>query len=179
MNTEPVAREFNLARSTPLLIAVFLSGASALVYETVWTRSFSIILGSTVEAASATFAAFLVGLAIGAWLIGRRSPPLRYTLHAYIAGQGVKWGYGDRIDLYPFEDEQTASDIAGDIPPDASCSGSADFVVELPYFQCGSVIAFVNQPNEQLQTTFEELCGPPFARTRAFFQDPKLFIPSD
>jgi predicted membrane-bound spermidine synthase len=85
VNTQSVAREFNLARSTPLLIAVFLSGASALVYETVWTRSFSIILGSTVEAASATFAAFLVGLAIGAWLIGRRSPPLRYTLHAYIA----------------------------------------------------------------------------------------------
>jgi spermidine synthase len=85
VNAQPVARQFDPARTAPLLIAVFLSGVSALVYETVWTRSFSIILGSTVEAASATFAAFLVGLSIGAWLIGRRCPPLRYTLHAYIA----------------------------------------------------------------------------------------------
>jgi len=84
VNLRPDTHGFNAARTLPLFCAVFLSGASALVYETVWTRSFSIILGSTVEAASATFAAFLVGLAIGAWLIGRRSPPLRYTLHAYI-----------------------------------------------------------------------------------------------
>jgi hypothetical protein len=100
-------------------------------------------------------------------------------LHVYIVGQGVKRGYGVQIDLHPFEDEQTASAIAKQIPPDASCSGSADFVVELPYFQCGSVITFVNQPNEELQATFVDLCGPPFARTRAMFQDPKLFIPSD
>ena len=85
MNPRPDTNAFNPARTLPLLFAVFLSGAAALVYETVWTRSFSIILGSTVEAASATFAAFLVGLALGAWLIGRRSPSLRYTLHAYIA----------------------------------------------------------------------------------------------
>ncbi len=85
MNSRSDTNAFNPARTLPLLFAVFLSGAAALVYETVWTRSLSIVLGSTVEAASATFAAFLVGLALGAWLIGRRSPPLRYTLHAYIA----------------------------------------------------------------------------------------------
>jgi hypothetical protein len=84
----------------------------------------------------------------------------------------VKWGYGVQVDLHPFGDEQTANAIAKQIPPDASCSGSADFVVELPYFQCGSVIAFVNQPNEQLQSTFEELCGPPFARTVTRFPAP-------
>jgi spermidine synthase len=69
----------------PLFFAVLLSGASALAYETVWTRSFAIVLGSTVEAASATFAAFLVGLAAGAWLLGRRAPPARLTVHAYMA----------------------------------------------------------------------------------------------
>lgn len=68
----------------PLFVAVLLSGASALAYETVWTRSFAIVLGSTVEAASATFAAFLVGLAAGAWLLGRRAPPARWTVQAYM-----------------------------------------------------------------------------------------------
>ena len=65
-------------------IAVFVSGAAALVYETIWTRTFSIILGSTVQAASATFAAFLVGLAAGAWLFGRRSPPPGRAVRAYL-----------------------------------------------------------------------------------------------
>ena len=73
----------------PLAIAllfgcVFLSGAAALVYETVWTRSFAIILGSTVQSASATFAAFLVGLAAGAWLFGRALPRPGRTVAGYV-----------------------------------------------------------------------------------------------
>lgn len=68
-----------------LVAAVVASGAAALVYETIWTRAFAIILGSTVQAASATFAAFLVGLAAGAWLFGRREVPLRFTVHLYLA----------------------------------------------------------------------------------------------
>lgn len=67
-----------------LVAATVLSGAAALIYETVWTRSFAIILGSTVEAAAATFAAFLVGLALGAYLFGRRNPPLAWTVRAYL-----------------------------------------------------------------------------------------------
>ena len=68
-----------------LVVAVVASGAAALLYETIWTRAFAIILGSTVQAASATFAAFLVGLAGGAWLFGRREVPLRFTVHCYLA----------------------------------------------------------------------------------------------
>ena len=63
---------------------VFLSGSAALIYETVWTRSFAIILGSTVQSASATFAAFLVGLAAGAWLFGRSLPRPGRTIARYV-----------------------------------------------------------------------------------------------
>ena len=63
---------------------VFLSGAAALLYETVWTRAFAIILGSTVQSASATFAAFLVGLAAGAWLFGRSLPRPGRTVATYV-----------------------------------------------------------------------------------------------
>ena len=81
------ARATGLDRTALALLfgCVFLSGAAALTYETVWTRSFAIILGSTVHSASATFAAFLVGLAGGAWVFGRRITDARRIVHAYIA----------------------------------------------------------------------------------------------
>jgi len=66
-----------------LATAAFLSGAAALFYETMWTRAFSIILGSTVYAASATFAAFIVGLGGGAWLGGRMARQKNWSLRAY------------------------------------------------------------------------------------------------
>lgn len=67
-----------------LRIATVCSGAAALVAETMWIRSFSLIVGSTVEAASAMFAAFLVGLALGAFAFGRRSDRLERPLWAYL-----------------------------------------------------------------------------------------------
>ena len=44
------------------------SGAAALVYEVTWTRLLTLQLGHTVAAASTVLAAFMGGLALGAWL---------------------------------------------------------------------------------------------------------------
>ncbi|HEX8440094.1 fused MFS/spermidine synthase [Archangium sp.] len=66
-----------------LKVATVLSGAAALIAETLWVRSLSNMVGSTVEAASTTFAAFLVGLALGAWLAGRKADLLHLPLRAY------------------------------------------------------------------------------------------------
>ena len=44
------------------------SGAAALVYEVTWTRLLTLQLGHTVAAASTVLAAFMGGLAVGAWL---------------------------------------------------------------------------------------------------------------
>src|SRR5712671_1661573 len=46
------------------------SGAAALVYEVTWTRLLTLQLGHTVAAASTVLAAFMGGLALGAWLAG-------------------------------------------------------------------------------------------------------------
>src|SRR5687767_8117104 len=55
-----------------VLIALYIaSGAAALVYQVVWTRLLTLQLGHTVAAASTVLAAFMGGLAIGAWLAGR------------------------------------------------------------------------------------------------------------
>jgi spermidine synthase len=57
------------------------SGAAALVYEVTWTRLLTLQLGHTVAAASTVLAAFMGGLALGAWIAGGR--PVRNTLRAY------------------------------------------------------------------------------------------------
>ncbi|HZR23204.1 MAG TPA: fused MFS/spermidine synthase [Vicinamibacterales bacterium] len=58
-----------------LLYAV--SGAAALVYEVTWTRLFSLQLGHTVAAASTVLAAFMGGLALGAWIARSSGTGLR------------------------------------------------------------------------------------------------------
>jgi spermidine synthase len=55
-------------------LLVFLyasSGAAALIYEVTWTRLLTLQLGHTVAAASIVLAAFMGGLACGAWLATR------------------------------------------------------------------------------------------------------------
>lgn len=53
------------------LFAFFLSGASALIYEVVWTRALGLIVGSTVYALATMLATFMAGLAIGGYIGGR------------------------------------------------------------------------------------------------------------
>jgi len=49
----------------------FLSGVSALIYELIWQRLLHLVLGVSTLAVSAVLAAFMGGLALGAWLFGR------------------------------------------------------------------------------------------------------------
>jgi len=53
------------------LTAAVLSGAAALVYEVVWLRMLSLVVGHAVDALTAVLAAFMAGLALGAALFGR------------------------------------------------------------------------------------------------------------
>lgn len=50
-----------------------VSGASGLVYEVAWVRGFGVALGNTVWSASLVTAAYMAGLGVGAWLVGRRA----------------------------------------------------------------------------------------------------------
>ena len=47
-----------------------LSGAAGLIYEVLWTRQLTLLMGHTTAAASTVLAAFMGGLAIGAALAG-------------------------------------------------------------------------------------------------------------
>src|SRR5512147_1152319 len=55
-----------------VLALFFLSGASALIYEVVWSRRLTFIFGGTAFAIATVLAAYMAGLALGSWLFGRR-----------------------------------------------------------------------------------------------------------
>jgi len=56
----------------PLVTGLFfVSGATGLVYETIWLRQLVLLFGSTLHATTAILSVFMGGLALGAWLGGR------------------------------------------------------------------------------------------------------------
>lgn len=54
-----------------VLSAFGFSGAAALIYEVAWTRSLSLVLGSTTYALSTMLGTFMAGLALGGYLGGK------------------------------------------------------------------------------------------------------------
>src|SRR5438067_8089014 len=60
-----------LSRRRVFVLLYTASGAAALVYEVAWTRMLTLQLGHTVAAASTVLAAFMGGLAVGAWIAPR------------------------------------------------------------------------------------------------------------
>ncbi len=89
-----------LAYATSLLCAVFfVSGASALIFETLWFHQASLAFGSSVWASSLVLSGFMAGLALGSvsavWKRDRLGPPIRTyaVLEAVIAVSGVALVY--------------------------------------------------------------------------------------
>ncbi len=67
-----------------LLTALFiLSGAAGLIYETVWTRYLSLLVGHSAYAQVLVLVIFLGGMAAGAMIVGARSSRLRNPLLIY------------------------------------------------------------------------------------------------
>jgi len=67
----------------PILFLFFCSGATALVYEVVWSKYLALIFGSTIYAQTVVLAVFMGGLALGNWLFGRRADLLKQPLATY------------------------------------------------------------------------------------------------
>jgi spermidine synthase len=64
-----------------LHLLFFVTGATGLVYEVIWTRMLGHVVGNTTQAIGLVLAAFMAGLALGSLLLGRwadrRSDPLK------------------------------------------------------------------------------------------------------
>ncbi len=67
-----------------IYFCLFLSGATSLTYELIWTRKLTLIFGNTLYAISAVLCAFMIGLALGAWvtpkILNRFDPNERLNL---------------------------------------------------------------------------------------------------
>ena len=71
---------------TALLAACFLlSGFAALIYQTAWTRQFALVFGTSELAVATVLAAYMGGLALGAWLAERFLPRIRRPVLIYAA----------------------------------------------------------------------------------------------
>lgn len=74
MNKQPIS----------LLFALFaVSGLTGLIYESVWSHYLKLFLGSAAFAQSFVLAVFMGGLAMGAWIMSRRSDRLKNLLLLY------------------------------------------------------------------------------------------------
>jgi spermidine synthase len=70
-------------RGWMVLALFFCSGATALVYEVVWSKFLSQMFGSTIYAQTVVMAVFMGGLALGNRLFGRWADRLRRPVQAY------------------------------------------------------------------------------------------------
>ena len=66
-----------------ILACFFLSGASGLMLEMLWTRMLTLVFGSTTLAVSTVLTAFMGGLGLGSYLAGRFADRLKNPLRAY------------------------------------------------------------------------------------------------
>ena len=81
------------------LLCFFVSGASGLIFEVIWTRMFSLVFGATTLAISTVLTAFMGGLALGSHLLGKRADKVRDPLRAYALCEGGIGAYALLIPL--------------------------------------------------------------------------------
>src|SRR5205809_6253997 len=65
------------------LILFFCSGATALIYEVIWSKFLSQMFGSTIYARTVVLAVFMGGLALGNKSFGRWADRIQRPVHAY------------------------------------------------------------------------------------------------
>src|SRR5882672_9431127 len=73
-----------------LLSAVFFaSGASALIFETLWFRQAGLAFGNSVWASSLVLSSFMAGLAAGGALAARYGDSYEYPIRLYAIAEGI------------------------------------------------------------------------------------------
>src|SRR3982750_95011 len=72
-----------------LALLFILSGAAGLIYESVWARYISLLVGHTAYAQVIVLVIFLGGMAIGSLLIGRWSERIERPLLWYAIAEAI------------------------------------------------------------------------------------------
>lgn len=97
---DPALAQLRRQRAVTLLVPLFLfSGATSLVYETLWERQLHLIVGTSQVAVITVLAAFMTGLALGGFVAGRFADRVRRPLQTYAILEGTIGLYAV---LFPF-----------------------------------------------------------------------------
>ena len=81
-------------RATGLLLPLFfISGATGLVYQTVWARQLNVVFGTSTFAIATVLAAFMLGLSAGGFWMARRADSVERPLQWYGWLEVVIGGY--------------------------------------------------------------------------------------
>jgi spermidine synthase len=159
-------------RSRPVLgysLLFFLSGATGLVYELLWVRLLYQSFGSTIQSVTTVVAAYMGGLGLGAWLLGRRAD--RHARPAALYGRlemliGL---FGLVSPLVLSLAQQAYIAIARGFPPGSSASvalrfGLAGLVLLVPTTLMGGTLpvltrAFTASDRSRLRASLGRLYG--------------------
>ena len=66
-----------------IYLMFFLSGAAGLIYQLIWVRKLVLIFGNTTYATSSILTAFMGGLALGSYLLGKYANQIKNPLRMY------------------------------------------------------------------------------------------------
>ena len=78
-------RDLEQSEQKALLVLFFFSGVSSLVYQVVWARMLTVVFGTTLLATSTVLSAFMAGLALGSWVLGRHIDRCKHPLRVFAA----------------------------------------------------------------------------------------------
>jgi len=120
-----------------LLVAVFVSGAAGLMYQLVWMRSFSLVIGSAHTAVAAVLAAYMGGLAIGGLLGARWASRLASPLRAFAGLEGAVSLFAL---VFPFALQATAGIVSTWLGSDAELATDAGWL-QATVYGASSVLA--------------------------------------
>ncbi|WP_168795797.1 fused MFS/spermidine synthase [Paraburkholderia aromaticivorans] len=70
------------------MLLLFASGAASLIYQVLWIKQLTLVVGVDVQAVTTGVSAFFAGLALGGWLLGRIADRLARPLLFYAALEG-------------------------------------------------------------------------------------------
>ncbi len=82
---EEHGQDLEQSEQKALLVLFFFSGVSSLVYQVVWARMLTVVFGTTLLATSTVLSAFMAGLALGSYVLGRYIDRCKHPLRIFAA----------------------------------------------------------------------------------------------
>ena len=136
MNHDKTDKQLAPATTKPatpwvLYVLIMSSGAAGLIYEVVWARQLTLFIGNTAIANAAVLTAFMLGLALGSLVLGRKADRVSNPLGLYVLLEILIGIYGATTP-WLFDLLQVAyANIAGVVGVSASYSHIPRFLIAI------------------------------------------------